>query len=54
MHENFCSGNVKERNHSKDTGVSGRITLEWNLGKQGGGVWTVCTCLRIGTSGGPL
>jgi hypothetical protein len=30
----------------------GRIILEWNLGKQGGKVWTGCIWLKIGTNGG--
>jgi hypothetical protein len=30
------------------------VILEWNLGKEGGKVWTACMCFRIGTSGGFL
>jgi hypothetical protein len=32
----------------------GKIILEWILGKQGRKVWTGCSWLRIGTSGGLL
>jgi hypothetical protein len=38
MHE-FWSENGKGRGHSEDTGIGGRIILEWNLGKQGKNVW---------------
>jgi len=38
----------------EDLGTNGKIILEWILGKQGGKVWTGCTWLRIGTSGGLL
>jgi hypothetical protein len=29
-------GNLKERDHSEDIDVAGRIVLEWILGKYGG------------------
>jgi hypothetical protein len=30
----------KGREHAEDTGVDGKIILEWILEKQGGKVWT--------------
>jgi hypothetical protein len=42
--------NLKERGHSENLGVDGKI-LEWILGKYGGKVWTGCIWARIGTSG---
>jgi len=41
---------VKERNHSNEVGVDGRIILEWILEKLGGKLWTGCLWLRIGSS----
>jgi hypothetical protein len=38
--------NLKERNHSEDNGVDGKI-LEWILGKEGADVWTGFIWLRI-------
>jgi hypothetical protein len=37
---------LKQRDHSEDLGVDGKIILEWLLGK----VWAGCVCLGIGTS----
>jgi hypothetical protein len=34
--------------------LDGKITLEWISGKYSGKIWTGCTWLRIGTSGGLL
>jgi len=53
MHEKFWSKNLKERDHSEDLGVDGRIILDL-IGKLGGKVLTGCIWLRIGTSGGQL
>jgi hypothetical protein len=44
---------MKGRDHSEHLGVDGRI-LEWALVKYGWKVWTGCTWLRIGTTGGLL
>jgi hypothetical protein len=46
--------NLKLIQRSEYLGVDGTITLDWNLGKQGGKLWTECIWLRIGTSGGLL
>jgi hypothetical protein len=60
MHTIFWLENLKERDHSEDLGVDGRIKLEWILGYRMGGyvlnlsegivlfefIW-----LRTGTSG---
>jgi hypothetical protein len=45
---------LKERDYLEDLGVDGKKILEWFLGKQGGRVWIVFICIRIGTIGGPL
>jgi hypothetical protein len=29
VHTNFCSENVKERDHLEDLGVDGKIILKW-------------------------
>jgi hypothetical protein len=50
MHTKFSSKNLREREHSEDLGVDGRIILEWILRKYGGKLWTGCIWLRIGTS----
>jgi hypothetical protein len=42
---------LKERYHSKDLGIDGRIVLRWILEKQGGKLWTRLIWLRIETSG---
>jgi hypothetical protein len=44
----------KERDHSQDRGVDGKMGLEWILGRLVGGVWSGFTWLRIGTVGGLL
>jgi hypothetical protein len=36
MHTKSLSGNLKERNHSEDLEVDGRIILGWILRKYGG------------------
>jgi hypothetical protein len=43
----------KERDHSEDQGVGGRMGSQWILGRLawGGGVWTGFDWLRIGTGG---
>jgi hypothetical protein len=43
---------LKERDHSEEQGVGGRLGLEWILGRlAGGGVWIRFNFLRIGTGG---
>jgi len=43
VHVRFWWGNLKERDHLKDLGVDGRITLKWMFNK-----WTRLNCLRCG------
>jgi hypothetical protein len=54
MHTILRSVNLKERDHSEDLGVDGRIILEWISGEGGGKVWTGFIWLRIETTGGLL
>jgi len=44
----------KERGHSDDLGVNGKIILEWILGTGYEKVWTGCIWLEFGTRGGIL
>jgi hypothetical protein len=44
----------KERDHSEDQGVGGRMGSEWILGRLAWGVWIGFDWLRIGTGGGLL
>jgi hypothetical protein len=44
----------KERDHSEDDGVGGRIGSEWILGRLAWAVWIGFDWLRIGTGGGLL
>jgi hypothetical protein len=46
----------KERDHSEDRDVDGRMGSEWILGRlvEGGGVWSGFDWLRIGIIGGLL
>ena len=50
----FWWGNLRERDHSGDTGVDGRVILRWIFGKCDVGVWIGSICLGIGTGGGDL
>jgi len=54
MHTKFWFENLKGRGHGEDLGVSGRIVLEWILGKYGWKLWTGCVCHKTGNSGGHL
>jgi hypothetical protein len=40
MHKKFWSENLKGKGHSADSGIDGKIILEWILSKYGGNVWT--------------
>ena len=53
MHAGYWCGNLREREHMEDTGVDGRIILEWVFRKWDG-AWTGLIWLRIGTGGGLL
>jgi hypothetical protein len=50
----FWWGNLRERDHSGDQGVDGRIILGWIFRKWDVGVWTGLGWLRIETDGGQL
>jgi hypothetical protein len=54
MHRIFWLENLKGRDDLEDLGVDGKIILERVLRKQDGRLWTGCTWLRTGTSGGLL
>jgi len=45
---------MRERDHSENPGVDGRIILRWICRKWDLGVWTGSNWLRIGTGGGLL
>ena len=47
-------GETRERDHSEDPGVDGRIILRWICRKWGVGTWTGSIWLRIRTGGGHL
>jgi hypothetical protein len=47
-------GRREGRNHLKDPGTDGRISLKWICKKLDVGSWTGLIWLRIGTSGGLL
>jgi hypothetical protein len=47
----FWSESSKDRNHSEDHGIGGRMGSEWILGRLAWGVWIGFNWLRIGTSG---
>jgi hypothetical protein len=42
----------KEREHSEDRDVDGRMGSEWILGRLDGGVWSTPSWLRIGPVAG--
>jgi hypothetical protein len=42
----------KEKDHSEDQGVDGRMGSKWTLGRLAGDVWNAFTWLRIATAGG--
>jgi hypothetical protein len=45
---------MKERDHSEDLGVYGRVILCWILGKYGENLCIGLSWLRIAESGGPI
>jgi hypothetical protein len=51
MHTGFWWGNLRERDHSEDPGVDGRIILRWIFWKLDVSVWTGLVWLRLGTVG---
>jgi len=53
-YKGFCWGNLRERDHSGDTGVDGTIILRRIFRKYDVGVWTESSWLRIGTGRGYL
>jgi hypothetical protein len=54
MPTKLWSANLKGKDNSEDFSVDGKIILKWFLQKEGREVWTGCTWLRIGISGGLL
>jgi hypothetical protein len=50
----FWLGGLKGRDHWKDLGVGGKITLRWTLGRWGSMGRTGFGWVRIGSSGGLL
>jgi hypothetical protein len=50
----FWWGNMRERDHWRDTGIDERIILGRIFRKWDVGIWTGLGCLRIETSGGQL
>jgi hypothetical protein len=49
----FWWDSPKEKDHSEDRGVDGRMGSEWIMGRLAGG-WSGFNCLRIGACGGLL
>ena len=47
-------GNLRDRDHLRDSGIDGRIILKWIFRKWDVGVWTGSILLRTGTGGGLL
>jgi len=50
----FWWGNLRERDHSGNPGVDGRIILSWIFRKWDVEVWTGSSCFWIGTGSGQL
>jgi len=50
----FWWGNLKERDHLRNSRVDGEIILRWVFRKWDVGVWSGSSWLRIGTGGGHL
>jgi hypothetical protein len=47
----FCWGNPKERDHSEDAGVDGRIILRWIFRMLDVGAWIESLLLRVRIGG---
>ena len=44
MHTGFCWGNLRERNHSEDPGIDGRLLFIWVIKNWDGGMdWIYLT-----------
>ena len=43
----FWRGNLRDRDHSEDPGIIGKIILKWIIRKWHVGAWTGLICLRI-------
>jgi hypothetical protein len=54
VYTGFWWGNLRERDHLKDTGIDRRIILTWAFRKWDVGPWTGSIWLRTGTGGGHL
>jgi len=54
MYTRFWWGNVRERGHLEDPGITGRIILKRFFRKWDVGLWPESSWLRIGTGGGHL
>jgi hypothetical protein len=54
VHTGFWWGNLKEREHTEDLGIDGRIMLKRVFKKWGGKTWTELIWLGLGTGGGLL
>jgi hypothetical protein len=53
VHTGYWCGNLRERGHLEDTGIDGKIILEWIFIKWDEGMdWTGLIWLRTGTGGG--
>jgi hypothetical protein len=50
MHTKFVSKNQNRRDHSKDLGINGKITLECISGTKGVKMWSECIWISIGTN----
>jgi hypothetical protein len=54
VHTGVWWGDLRVGDHLEDTGVVGKIILEWIFMKWDEGAWTGLIWLRIGTGGGLL
>jgi hypothetical protein len=52
VYKGFGWGNLRERDHFKDPGIDGRITVRYIFKKWDVGAWTGLTWLMIGTGVG--